>query len=94
MFSFGFDIALTPEWFIRQQSDLFYLEIGSYRGGILDIQFNVEYLAWKHVGLGMGFDLLSIGVEADGDTSIPGVDFNGKINFDTAGVQLYLKTYF
>ena len=92
--SAGFDILVTPEWFIRQQNDFFYLKIGGYEGAILDVQFAVEYLPWEHFGFGLGFDFLSIWVEADGDTSVPGVDFNGRVNFDTTGIQLYLKAFF
>lgn len=91
--SAGFDIVLTPQWYLRQQSDFFYLDIDNYEGGILDIQFAVEYLPWKNVGFGLGVDYLSIFVEADGNTSVPGVDFNGKINFETTGLQLYLKLF-
>ena len=93
VFGIGFDIALAPKWFLRQQNDLFYLEIDSYKGGIADIQLAVEYLPWKYIGFGLGIDFLTISVEADGDTSVPGVDFNGKIEFNTTGIQLYLKGF-
>ena len=89
--SLGFDIVLTPQWYLRQQTDFFYLEIDNYEGGIADIQIAVEYMPWKHFGFGLGVDFLNIGVEADGETNVPGVDFNGKINFETTGIQLYLK---
>ena len=91
--SAGFDIALTKKWFIRQQLDLFYLEISNYKGGIADIQFALEYLPWKHFGFGLALDSLTVKVEAN-DSDVPGADFKGNISFDTTGIQLYLKAFF
>lgn len=91
--SAGFDIALTKKWFIRQQIDLFYLEISNYKGGIADMQLALEYLPWKNFGFGLGIDSLSVKVEADG-SDVPGANFKGNIEFDTTGVQLYLKAFF
>jgi hypothetical protein len=92
--SLGFDVLLAPKWYVRQQTDIFYLEIDNYKGGIADIQIALEYLPWKHVGFGLGFDALTIKVEAEDDTDVPGVDFKGNIEFVTTGIQLYLRTYF
>jgi hypothetical protein len=91
--SMGFDIALTPKWFIRQQLDLFYLEISDFKGGIADIQLALEYLPWKNFGFGLGLDSLTVKVEAE-NSDVPGVDFSGDIGFDTTGVQLYVKAFF
>jgi hypothetical protein len=33
----GFDFAITPKWILKQQLDIFYLEIGDFSGGISDI---------------------------------------------------------
>jgi len=92
--SLGFDVVLTPKWYLRQQTDFFYLEIDGYEGGIADIQVALEYLPWKHFGFGLGFDVLTIKVKANGETDVPGVDFKGDIEFDTTGIQLYLKAFF
>ena len=91
--SVGFDIALSPKWFVRQQLDMFYLEISDYKGGIADIQLALEYLPWKNFGFGLGLDSLTVKVEAE-DSGVPGVDFQGDIGFDTTGVQLYVKAFF
>jgi hypothetical protein len=93
--SLGFDIVLTPKWYLRQQTDFFYLEIDDYEGGIADIQVAIEYLPWKNFGFGLGFDFLSIRVKASEETDVPGLgDFKGDIEFDTNGIQLYLKALF
>jgi hypothetical protein len=93
VFGLGFDVMLTPKWFIRQQTDIFYLEIDNYEGGILSVQLALEYLPWKNFGFGISADSLNVNVEAR-NSDVPGVDFNGKIEFHTLGAQVYLKAYF
>jgi hypothetical protein len=40
----GIDFAITPKWFIRQQLNLFYLEISNYKGGIANLQLALKWL--------------------------------------------------
>jgi len=90
----GFDFALTPKWFVRQQAELFYLSIDDYKGTIANLLFALEYLPWKHFGFGIGVDWMHVGVEADNLTDVPGVDFIGSVEFSYLGAQIYLKTFF
>jgi hypothetical protein len=90
--SLGFDFAITPKWFIRQQLELFYLEIGDFEGSIMGTNVALEYLPWKHVGFGLGLDAMRVGVEANG-SDYPGVDFKGSVEFDYIGAQLYVKVF-
>ena len=93
--SLGVDLALTPKWFLRQRIDLFYLDIGNYRGGIMDSSIALEYYAWKHVALGLALDGLRVFVEAEDETDFPGIeDFVGSVDFTYWGTQLYVKFYF
>ncbi len=87
------DFAITPKWFIRASTEAFYLEIDDYRGTILDFRGAIEYDAFKHVGFGLGFDLLSVSVEARESTDIIDLDFNGQVDFDYAGLQAYVKFF-
>ena len=87
------DFAITPKWIFRTGLQVFYLEIGEFQGSIIDTNVAIEYLAWKHLGFGLGFDSLNVHVEADGD-DYPGIDFKGEINFHYTGLQLYAKLYF
>lgn len=89
----GFDIALTPKWFFRQQFDIFYLEIGDFKGGIAYNSLALEWLPWKYVGFGASVDHMKVGVEAKGN-DYPGVDFVGNVEFDYFGGQLYVKFFF
>ncbi len=85
------DFALTPEWFLRSNLSLFYLEFDGYTGSMSDITAAVEYQAWKHVAIGFGVDSFRIGVEHEGDSNIPGVSSRGKIDIGYTGAMLYLK---
>ena len=89
----GFDFAITPKWYIRQDADLFYLEFDNYTGGIANLMFALEYLPWKHVGFGAGLNWMDVFVEADKETDVPGVDFIGDVEFSYFGFLLYLKFF-
>ena len=88
-----FDFAVTPKFFLRQNLDLLYLEIGNFRGAILDLGLGAEYKIWKHFGVGAEYDAFRIGVEAE-DEDYPLIDFIGKINFSYNALLLYGKVYF
>jgi hypothetical protein len=53
----------------------------------------VEYKPWEHVGIGVGFDTLSVYIEADGE-DWPEIDLRGKLQFNYTGLQLYLRLFF
>ncbi len=87
------DVALTSKWFLRSGLELFYLEIDSFTGTIFTTHAAIEYIPWKHVGFGLGADLMNLGVESDGE-DYPQIDFKGKVDFRYAGAQLYCKIFF
>ena len=86
------DIAITPRWFLRNKADVFYLEIGDYRGAIVDTKLGVEYQPFKHVGFGLAWNNFRLKAEAKDDSNpIPGASFKGTFSFQNAGLMLYLK---
>jgi hypothetical protein len=89
----GIDYAITPKWFIRQQLNLFYLEISNYKGGIANLQLALEWLPWKHFGFGLGVESMRVEIEAE-NSDVPGVDFRGNIGFSYFGAQFYVKAFF
>ena len=60
----------------------------------MDFGGALEYNPWEHVGIGLGFDSLGIRLEADGDEVWPGIDINGKLEFNYIGLQLYLRFFY
>ena len=88
----GFDFAITPKWYVRQQLDLFYLAIGDFEGGIAHNNLALEWLPWKHVGFGLGLEHMKVAVEAKG-SDYPQIDFVGSVEFDYFGAQLYIKIF-
>jgi hypothetical protein len=93
VFGLRMDVALTPKWFIRSGAQVFYLEYDNFAGSILEFRTALEYNPWKHVGIGVGFDTFGLRLEADGE-EWPGIDLKGNVEFNYAGVQLYLRLFY
>jgi hypothetical protein len=60
---------------------------------IEDDDGNTITIPWKHVGIGLGFDTLGIRLESENE-DWPGIDLKGKVEFNYAGLQLYLRLFF
>lgn len=86
------DFALTPKWFLRASTDLFYLKVGDFKGSVLSTSTAVEYKPWKNFGFGLAANSFRLGIEAEGN-DYPNIDFVGSINFDYVGLMLYGKLY-
>jgi hypothetical protein len=87
------DFAITPKWFLLNQVDLFYLEYDDYEGGIVDAKLALEYNPFKHVGFGLRAQGLTLKVESEKGTTVPGVDFEGTVQFTSFGLLLYLNLF-
>ena len=87
------DFAITPKWFLRSGFDVFYLEVKEFTGAIYESHVAVEYLPWKHLGFGLGFNTFNLDIEADGE-DYPQIDFVGELNFRYSGLLLYAKMFF
>lgn len=90
VFGLRMDIALTPKWFVRTRTQLFYLEYDQFKGGIHATSAAVEYQPWKHFALGLGVESFNLEVEAQGKE----IDFSGNLGFNYVGLQLYAKFVF
>jgi hypothetical protein len=87
------DFALTPKWFLRASTDVFYLKVGDFKGAVWDSMTAVEYKPWKNFGLGLAANQFKLGIEAQG-SDYPNVDFVGNIKFDYVGLMLYGKLFY
>ena len=59
----------------------------------MEFRAALEYNPWEHVGIGVGVDSLAVKVEVDGE-DWPEIDFNGDVEFNYAGLQLYLRIFY
>jgi len=83
------NFALTPNWFIRQSFDYFYVNIGDYEGQLIDLAVALEWNALKYLGLGIGYNFVTMGLKYSGSD-----DFLKEIDMSYGGVQLFGKLYF
>ena len=83
------NFALTPKWFIRQSIDYFYVNIGDYEGQLVDLNVALEWNALKYLGLGVGYNFVSMGLDYNGSD-----DFLSEIDLSYGGVLLFGKLYF
>lgn len=93
VFNLRADVAITPKWFLRTKAQLFYLELGDFRGGITNSLIAVEYVPFRNVGFGLNVESIQIAVEAEG-SDYPGIDFVGRFDYNYLGSMLYMKFYF
>jgi hypothetical protein len=89
------DFQLAPKLFLVPELDFMYLEAGGLRGGLLDTRLSLEYQAWKHFGLGLGFNLMGINIEAtESNPDYPGAASLTSVKAYTGGIMLYGKFSF
>lgn len=93
--SFGLrmDLALTPKWFFRSGTQIFYLEYQSFKGSLLETHGAFEYMPWDRISFGLGVDSFRLKVEAD-DEDYPSIDLRGNVEFHYVGLQLYARIAF
>lgn len=89
------EFQLLRKLYLYASVDAMYLQVSDFRGSLLDTNVGLEYRPWKHVGFGLGFNGMSVNVEADGSNSdYPGVDFVGTVDVRFSGLMLYGKLSF
>src|SRR5262245_23944351 len=89
------EFQLIPKLFLNAGVDAMYLEISDFKGSLLDVNIGLEYRPWKYVGFGLGYNSMSVNVEADDrSSSYPGVDFVGRVGVRFSGLMLYGKFSF
>ena len=87
------DFVLTPKWYFRSSSQIFYLEYEQFKGSVLASQAAIEYVPWDHVGIGLGIESFRFKAEADGE-DYPEIDFKGSVEFTYVGAELYARIFF
>jgi len=89
------EFQLIPKLFFNASIDAMYLEISDFKGSLLDANIGLEYRPWQHVGIGLGYNAVSVVVEGeDLSSNYPGADFVGKVDVRFSGLLLYGKVSF
>ena len=89
------EFQLIPKLFLNASLDAMYLDISSFQGSLLDVNLGLEYRPWKHVGFGLGYNSMTVHVEAEDDSSnYPGINFVGNVDVRFSGLMLYGKFSF
>jgi hypothetical protein len=86
------EVAVTERWRLKAALDLFYLKYDRYTGTLADSTLAVEYLPFKHMGVGLGLNSLRMRVEAEGEDGGP--KLNSELKFNFTGLLLYGKFFF
>lgn len=73
------DFLLVRKLYLNAGLDAMYLEISDFKGSLLDVNVNLEYRPWKHVGLGVGYNGFTVDVEGRSDSDYPGIDFASDV---------------
>jgi hypothetical protein len=94
VFNLGMDVAILPKLFLKNSLDFFYVEVSGFEGMLLDANVALEYDLFKYFGLGLGFDLLRVDISGDADDSFLGGGWEGDLEFNYSGLQVYGKFYF
>jgi len=89
----GNTFAITPKLYLEQNVDFLYLKISNFKGLITDVNFRIEYNAWKHVGFGTGLNTFRLNIDAY-EKDYKFFDFKGSLKTSYAGLLFYAKYYF
>ena len=79
---------ISEKWLMYGRVQIFRLSIDDYAGRLDHASVKLEYDAFKHVGIGVGYDLFDLDLEIDKRL------WNGSVNFRFHGPIAYLKGYF
>lgn len=88
LLGFAVTYRINPKLFFGARSDLFFLSYDKYKGSMTDISLFFEFKAFKRVGIGLGWDMLSLSVEMDDDKLL------GDFENTYMGALLYTAIYF
>ncbi len=86
--SVGGRYQMSDKWQANMRYELFFLEIGDYGGSRQEFLLNFEHNTFKHVGFGVGLNLVNMDFQAKND------QMRGKFDSKLSGLLGYLKVYY
>jgi hypothetical protein len=85
---FAFNYAISPHWTVRTQAIGFAIELDSLDGSLLEVDADIIWNPWEHVGFGAGLRYFTANVESKGSR------LNGEFKFEYYGPSLYFISTF
>jgi hypothetical protein len=79
----SFTYAFSPKLAARIQAIGFAIELDKIDGSLLEIDIDLVWNPWKHVGLGAGFRYFNANIESNGSK------LNGEFDFEYYGPAVY-----
>lgn len=70
--------AFTPKWLFTAAVDWLYVDLGEYKGGLLNSGVGIQYQAFKHVGFQLRYQVFEIDVDIDKDSWRGSLDLQYK----------------
>jgi len=75
----------SPKWILGGRVDWLEASIDKYDGGIVNVSGGVNYQLFKHVGVGLSYQLFRLNVDISNDK------WNGSVTLDYDGPFIYLS---
>jgi hypothetical protein len=84
-FGLSYTYAFTPHWGLRAQGLGFAIKINDIKGVMTELDLDLHYQPWKHVGIGGGFRFWDLNIEDTGDSFL-----QGEFDYKYYGPALYV----
>jgi hypothetical protein len=79
------EYALSDRWSFRASGEFFFVEYGNVDGSLVDIYAGFDYSILDHLSLGIGFNRVTIDVDATKSS------FGGALDWQYSGALAFLK---
>jgi hypothetical protein len=88
MFGIGLDTFITPRWTVSTFFEGLVLKVGDVKGGIGYFGLTTDYMLTRHLGIGLGFNAVTISADVTQD------DFRGGFDWRTNSLFAYGQVRF
>lgn len=89
MFGASLDYFVNPRWTVSVLGEGLKLKIGNVEGLMYNVGVSTDYMLTRHLGLGIGYNVAGIRVDASGDTG-----FEGHIGWQMRSLSAYAQARF
>lgn len=80
--------SMTPDLAFRVSAVGFAIELDEIEGSLIEIDADIAWQPWRHVGFGIGYRYFK------GDVDSTGSELNGGFEFEYHGPQVYIQSTF